>query len=183
MSTHPARRRLALGLAAALLSPTLPAQPEPANLVAPNVMLISPRLVTSGQPTAAALAGLAAAGFEAVIYLAPPSVPDAVRDEPSILQRQGIEYLNLPIAFDNPTAADVEAFMQAMGQLGSRKVLVHCQANMRASSLVFLYRVIMLKEAPELAYEAVSRVWSPRGPWKRLIIAQLAAHQIPFDAY
>lgn len=54
---------------------------QPARLAAPNVVEISPRLVTSGQPSAEALAGLKAQGFEAVIYLAPPTVTDAVRDE------------------------------------------------------------------------------------------------------
>ena len=53
--------------------------------------------------------------------------------------------------------------------VSDRKVLVHCQINMRASSLVFLHRTIALKEDPRVAYEAVTAVWSPRGPWRALI--------------
>ena len=175
------RRRFSFGLCcAAVASESLAQVP---TLSAPNVVPIHARLVTSGQLTSASLAGAAAMGFEAVIYLAPPTVPDAVRDEGAILQRQGIEFVNIPIAFDNPTATDVDAFFRAMGRLRERTVLVHCQVNMRASSLVFLYRVIVLKEAPDAAYEAVSRVWSPRGPWRRLIVDQLRANQIAFDPY
>jgi hypothetical protein len=54
---------------------------------------------------------------------------------------------------------------------------------MRASSMVFLYRVIVRREEPERAYEAVARVWSPSGPWKALLLAQLRKAGIAFDPY
>lgn len=152
-------------------------------LEAPNVVVISPRLVTSGQPTAASLATLKAQGFDADIYLAPSTVSDAVRDEQAIVERQGLEYLNIPIRFDRPTEADYEAFAAAMQRLAGRKLLVHCQVNMRASSLVFLHRVIASREPPDTAYESVARVWSPAGPWKALIVKLLRGHGITFEPY
>jgi protein tyrosine phosphatase (PTP) superfamily phosphohydrolase (DUF442 family) len=151
------------------------------RLTAPNVVEVSPQLVTSGQPSAEALASLKSQGFEAVIYLAPPTVSDAVRDERLIVTRQGLTYINIPIRFDNPTEADFETFASAMSDLGNHKVLVHCQINLRASAFVFLYRAIVLKEDPRLAYEAVSKVWSPEGPWRRLIESQLHKHNVAFD--
>jgi protein tyrosine phosphatase (PTP) superfamily phosphohydrolase (DUF442 family) len=150
---------------------------------APNVVPISPDLVTSGQPTAAALSRLAAQGFGAVIYLAPPTVPDAVRGEAEIVRKQGLEFVNIPIQFDKPTDADFQSFVAAMERLRDRKVLVHCQVNMRASSLTFLYRVIVGRENPELAYESVARIWSPEGPWKRLIVSELRKAGIAFEPY
>ena len=155
---------------------------EPA-LQAPNVVAISARIVTSGQPGAAALAGLAAQGFAAVIYLAPPTVPDAVPGEANIVRAQGMEFINIPIKFSDPTETDFLAFVAAMERLGESKVLVHCQVNMRASSMIFLYRVIVGHEKPEQAYESVARVWSPEGPWKRLIVAQLRKAGIAFEPY
>ncbi len=151
------------------------------QLVAPNIVVISPRLVTSGQPSADALAELKAQGFDAVIYLAPPSVPDAVRDEQLIVTRQGLTFINIPIRFDNPTETDYETFAAVLGGLGNRKVLVHCQINLRASSMVFLYRTIALKENPRAAYATLSGVWSPNGPWRRLIESQLQKHNIAFE--
>lgn len=56
-----------------------------------------------------------------------------------------------------------------MKKFGDRKVLVHCQANLRASSMTFPYRVIVDHESPETAYEPVTQVWLPEGSWKRLI--------------
>lgn len=153
------------------------------TLDAPNVEVISPRLVTSGQPTQQALASLAAQGFGADIYLAPPTVSDAVHDEAGIVERQGVAYVNIPIKFDNPTEADFEAFSTALRKLRDRKVLVHCQLNMRASSMVFLYRVIVDKEDPERAYQAVIRVWVPEGPWRALMIRLLRKNHMAFEPY
>jgi protein tyrosine phosphatase (PTP) superfamily phosphohydrolase (DUF442 family) len=153
------------------------------SIQAPNVVVISPRVVTSGQPTAESLAHLAEQGFKADIYLAPPTVHDAVRNEKDIVVRQGIEFVNIPIAFGEPTEADFQQFVETMNRFRDRKVLVHCQVNMRASTMTFLYRVIEGHESPEKAYESVARVWSPEGPWKRLIISELRKANIAFDPY
>lgn len=161
----------------------LPQAAAPAPLAAPNVVPIHDRWVTAGQPTAAALAGLKAQGYEAVIYLAPPTVPDAVREEPQIVRGQGLEYVNIPIRFDAPTEADFDAFAEAIARLGGRKVLVHCQINLRASSMTFLHRVIVGKEPAEKAYDSVSRVWSPNAAWKAYIASMLRKHGVAFEPY
>jgi len=160
--------------------PSIAQSPAP---FAPNIVEIDPRLVTSGQPSEKGLSTLGALGFEAVIYLAPPTVTDAVRDEAQIVGRQGLVFVNIPIRFDHPTEQDYEAFAGVLDALGTRKVLVHCQVNMRASSLVFLYRVIARREDPDHAYESVTAVWSPEGPWKRLIVELLRKHGVKFDPY
>jgi len=154
---------------------------QAAEVSAPNVVSVSPRLVTSGQPSAQELAKLKDLGFGAVVYLAPPTVHDAVRDEPAILERQGIAFVNIPIRFDAPSDADFDAFVAAMRGFADRKVLVHCQVNLRASSMVFLYRAIVLKEDPRLAYEAVEKVWVPDGAWRPFIERTLRRHGVDFE--
>ncbi|MFZ6768811.1 protein tyrosine phosphatase family protein [Undibacterium sp. Di26W] len=153
------------------------------NIDAPNVVPITAQLTSSGQPTAKALEGLAAQGYEAVIYLAPPNVSDAVREEHLIIGRQNLVFVNIPIVFNKPTVKDYETFAAILQGLGNKKVLVHCQVNMRASTMVFLYRVVVGKEDPRLAYEAVSKVWVPNGPWKQLMLDVLQKHQISFEPY
>lgn len=159
------------------------AQAQRTMLRAPNVVEISPQLVTSAQPSAEGLAGLAAQGFGAVIYLAPPTVHDAVKDEGLIVARQGLVFVNIPIRFDDPTAQDFEAFAGALRGLAGRKVLVHCQVNMRASAMVFLYRTIVAQEDPQVAYESVIKVWVPDGAWKRFIRDELRRHKVDFEPY
>ncbi len=152
-------------------------------LDAPNVVPISESLVTSGQPTAAGLARLSSQGFGAVINLAPPTVSDAIRDESEIVRKQGLPYVNIPIAFGNPTDSDFQEFVATMNKFKGKKILVHCQVNMRASSMTFLYRVVIEHQNPEKAYESVARIWSPEGPWKRFIAAELKRAGIPFQPY
>jgi protein tyrosine phosphatase (PTP) superfamily phosphohydrolase (DUF442 family) len=176
------RTAIALVALAFAAAPTaVPAAQE--ALRAPNVVPISPRVVTSGQPTAESLASLASQGFGAVIYLAPLTVSDAVPGEPEIVRKQGLEFVNIPIEFGTPTAADFQSFIVAMNRFRDRKVLVHCQVNMRASSMVFLYGVVVGRENPEQAYEAVAKVWSPSGAWKKLLINELSKARVAFEPY
>lgn len=148
---------------------------------APNAVAISPRLDTSGQPKRAFLEKLKAEGYEVVIYLAPPTVGDAIAEEPLIVGRQKLVYVNIPIAFGAPTAADFEVFSRLMAAFADRKVYVHCQANFRASSMVFLDRVIRLREKPDAAFEAVHRAWSPDPVWRQFIVDTLKANGIAYE--
>ena len=70
-----------------------------------------------------------------------------------------------------------------MRKFRDRKVLVHCQVNMRASTMTFLYRVTVGNEKADLAYDSVARVWSPEGPWKQLIVTELKKAKIDFVPY
>lgn len=173
------RRRAVIILALAQLLAT--ASALALDLDAPNPVAVSPALITSGQPTRAALANLSKLGVEAVIYLAPSTVPDAVKDEPELLGQQSIEFIHIPVPFGAPTEAHFVAISSALVRLKDKKVLVHCQVNMRASTMVFLHRAITLRDEPAQAYESVSRVWSPEGPWKKLVVGLLKQHGINFQ--
>ncbi len=154
-----------------------------AQLDAPNVVEIRPDLITSGQPSPKALATLSEKGIQAVIYLAPWTVGDAVPNEPELLGQQGITFVHIPVPFGAPTEAHFTQFSQVLDGLKGKRTLVHCQINLRASTMVFLYRVIVGKEPPERAYAAVARVWSPQGPWLELVKSVLLRHQVNFEAY
>lgn len=180
-SLHPSARRvrlLALGLAGLLLSTAVAAQkavlpPDPA-LQAMNVMRLGDRLITAGQPDRQSLATLREReGVQAVIYLAPSTARDAVAEEPALLAAQGIEFVHIPIPWEAPTAEHAQAFRAAMNRLRDRKVLVHCQANMRASALTFLWRVLDGGVPLAEAHADLKRIWTPDGPWRAVVDAQL----------
>jgi protein tyrosine phosphatase (PTP) superfamily phosphohydrolase (DUF442 family) len=165
--------------AALLLALALPAAAHDGPT--PNRVDVSPGLSTSGQPTRAFLETLKEQGYEAVVYLAPPTVGDALADEPKIVGRQGLVFVNIPVVWERPTAADFDAFTRVMRALENRKVWVHCQMNLRASSMVFLHRVITLKEPPERAWESVQKAWVPNATWKAYILATLKAHGVAYE--
>ena len=149
----------------------------------PNRVDISPALLTSGQPTKAFLETLKEQGFEAVVYLAPPTVGDALADEHKIVGKQGLVFVNIPIVWEKPTPEDFQSFTRVMRALEGRKVYVHCQMNLRASSMVFLHRVITLKEPPDKAWESVTKAWVPNSTWKAYIRATLKANGVEYDPF
>jgi protein tyrosine phosphatase (PTP) superfamily phosphohydrolase (DUF442 family) len=169
------------GFAATAAEPSAPAAPI-AGIVAPNVRVISPLLVTAGQPDRASLLRLKAEGYAAVISLAPGNTADAVADQAEILAAQGVEFVHIPIPWQTPEAKHLEAMAAAMQRLKGRKVLVHCQMNMRASALAFLYRTIYGKEDPAQAWGDVKALWTPTNQWAEFVDGQLRAHRITFDA-
>jgi protein tyrosine phosphatase (PTP) superfamily phosphohydrolase (DUF442 family) len=165
-------------MAAEPSSPPLPV----AGIVAPNVRVISPLLVTAGQPDRASLQRLRAEGYAAVISLAPGNTPDAVPDQAQILAAQGVEFVHIPIPWQAPEARHLDAMAAAMQRLEGKKVLVHCQMNMRASAVTFLYRTIYGKEDPARAWGDVKPLWTPTNQWAEFIDGQLRAHGITFEA-
>jgi protein tyrosine phosphatase (PTP) superfamily phosphohydrolase (DUF442 family) len=147
---------------------------------APNAVAATSQFITSGQPPASALGRLKEDGFQAVIFLVPDGVRGNVANEAEIVRAQGLTFIHIPIKFDQPTPMHYSAFAAAMRGLKDKKVLVHCEVNLRASSMVFLYRTIELKQSPETAYNAVTAVWQPRYAWKPYIEEMLNTNGIEF---
>jgi protein tyrosine phosphatase (PTP) superfamily phosphohydrolase (DUF442 family) len=162
-----------VGLAAA-------AGAQPADRL-PELVEISPSLHTAAQPSAPALDGLAAQGYTLVVNLAPPDAPGAVLDEAQRLTLGGLSYVNIPVAWQQPTTADFALFSAVLHGAGMRKTLVHCALNRRASVFTFLYRVVHENVPPARAYEDVTRVWTPNETWRSFAQEILTQHAIPFD--
>jgi protein tyrosine phosphatase (PTP) superfamily phosphohydrolase (DUF442 family) len=169
-------------LVAQAAQPPAPAPMSLAGVVAPNIVVVSPTLVTAGQPTRESLQGLKAEGYTAVISLAPGDTPDAVKDEAEILKAQGIEYVHVPIPWQAPEAKHLEATAAALNRLKGQKVLLHCQMNMRASAVAFLYRTVYAKEDPTAAWADVKKLWTPKDQWAKFIDEQLQAGGVAFKA-
>jgi hypothetical protein len=53
------------------------------------------------------------------------------------------------VSWQQPTYEDFALFSAVMNGARDRKVLVHCQLNMRASAFTFLYRVVHERVPPK----------------------------------
>lgn len=153
---------------------------DTAGSIGVNYVAATERLHTAGQPDAAALATLAEQGFELVVNLAPPTNQGAVPDEGKLVAEDGPTYVNIPVSWQQPTYEDFALFSAVMNGARDRKVLVHCQLNMRASAFTFLYRVVHEGVAPEEAMQALRAVWIPRDQWATFTANVLARHDIDF---
>jgi len=147
----------------------------------PNLVTVTKRIDTSGQPTAEQLKGLKVAGYDLVINLAPPHTLGSIENEGSLVAASGITYVNIPVDWKYPKMSDFDLFTDILDQAGERHVLVHCQVNQRASLFTFLYRVAHENADVDQAYENVTSIWSPDPHWLEFANAVMSRHQIDFD--
>jgi uncharacterized protein (TIGR01244 family) len=126
-----------------------------------NFRRISERLTTSGLVSAEQLSDLHDEGYDAVINLLPDTNERAVSDEALIVRDQGLDYVYIPVDFERPTRADLEAFTHAMTGRADQKVHVHCAANYRVSAFYSLYALRNGLCTEDEADELVQDVWNP----------------------
>jgi protein tyrosine phosphatase (PTP) superfamily phosphohydrolase (DUF442 family) len=126
-----------------------------------NFRRIHERLTTSGVVSAAQLSDLRAEGYDALINLLPDTQEHAVADEARIVREQGLEYVYIPVAFGAPRRSDLEAFVDALDRLTSKKTHVHCAANYRVSAFYSLYALRRGLCTEVEADALVSDLWNP----------------------
>ena len=138
-----------------------------------NYRAYSDTFASSGQPSAEQLTAARDAGFERVVYIALTDSRGAIDNEDSVVKELGMDYVHVPVIWDQPTLSDFYAFAGAMQREPDKKTLLHCQANFRASAFAMLYRVIYEDVPLADAKAAMNDVWTPNETWRDLIFAVL----------
>lgn len=142
-----------------------------------NYRQIDARLAASGQPDEQELAAIAAAGYTVVINLALHDNPRySLADEAGTVASLGMQYIHIPVQFDAPSDADLEAFFSAMEQHHHAKVWVHCAANKRVSVFLGLYRHLRGGESVEEAFALQRDVWMPDAVWSTFLARKLTSN-------
>jgi protein tyrosine phosphatase (PTP) superfamily phosphohydrolase (DUF442 family) len=99
-----------------------------------------PRVTTSGQPSEAQLAEIAALGVRNVVNLGLHSHEQALADEAASVRALGMRYIHIPVDFAAPTEADFARFCKVMAELEGETIHVHCIANWRVSAFFLSLR-------------------------------------------
>ncbi len=146
--------------------------PNPVSLIQ-NFYQVSPTLLTAGQPFAEQFADIRAAGGQAVINLAAPYSPDYIPNEGEIAAQLGMHYVHIPVEWEHPQPADLQAFFAAMRKFEDHTLFVHCARNMRVSAFVFLYRVLALAQPADSCLPDLHALWQPNPVWQAFIDEQL----------
>lgn len=136
-----------------------------------NYLFLNEKLSSSGMPTAEQFTAIAEAGVQTVINLATSKSEGALVNEKELAEARGMTYINIPVEWDNPTRENLDEFMNAMDAHKDDKVLVHCQANYRATGFVTLYRVLKLGWKKEAAFQDLRKIWNPEEypVWQKFI--------------
>ena len=143
-----------------------------------NFRQYSDTFASAGQPTREQFQTIADQGFERVVYIAFTSNPNALTDADQVVKELGMEYMHVPVAFDNPLPDDFYAFADSMQRDTGKKTLLHCQVNARATAFSFLYRVVFGGVSVAEAKEDMNTVWQPNEVWRDFIFEVLAQNDI-----
>jgi len=138
-----------------------------------NFRQYSPVFASSGQPTEEQIELLKSEGFERIIYIAFSNSGKAFANEDVLVKELGMNYVHIPVIWDNPSATDFYAFADVMQRYPDKKSLLHCQVNYRASAFSFLYRVLYQDVTVAVAKADMNTVWQPDETWRELIFSIL----------
>jgi protein tyrosine phosphatase (PTP) superfamily phosphohydrolase (DUF442 family) len=126
-----------------------------------NYLKLSDNLFSSGMPTPEQILSIAKSGVQVVVNLATSTSEGWILNERELVEAQGIIYYGMPVDWDNPTMKELNEFMDIMDKHKHQKILVHCQANYRATSFIALYRINRLGWAQENAFKDLRKIWNP----------------------
>lgn len=143
-----------------------------------NFRQYSENFASAGQPTVEQFSQIRDAGFERVIYIAFTNNQNAVPNADQVVKGLGMDYVHIPVDWNNPTARDFYTFADAMQRSPDQKTLLHCQVNARATAFSFLYRVIYEDVPVAEAKADMNSVWQPNETWRDLIFQLLAENNI-----
>jgi len=134
-----------------------------------NFLQISDEIATSGQPTVEQFATIKEAGYQLIVNLALSTSSNALTNEKEIVESQGMEYVHIPVVWENPTLEDITKFFNVMKANADKQIFVHCVANMRVSAFIYLYRRLYQGLNDEVAKQDLHKIWVPNQVWQNLI--------------
>ena len=134
-----------------------------------NYLEISDRIATAGQPSIEQFSHIKEAGYQVVINLALKDSSNALRNEQEIVETQGMQYIHIPVIWENPTEDKLQEFIQIMKTHLDKKVFVHCAANKRVSAFIYLYHRSQEGIDKETAKKDLHQIWVPNQIWQQFI--------------
>jgi protein tyrosine phosphatase (PTP) superfamily phosphohydrolase (DUF442 family) len=126
-----------------------------------NYLKLNDSLFSSGMPTPEQIPSIAENDVQVVINLATLKSEGWIPNEKELMEAQNINYYSIPVGWDAPTMEDLKEFTNIMDRHIHEKILVHCQANYRATAFIMLYRVNCLGWEKENAMEDLWQIWDP----------------------
>jgi protein tyrosine phosphatase (PTP) superfamily phosphohydrolase (DUF442 family) len=154
---------------------------DPALAEITNFRQYSSTFASSGQPSREQFSTIAENGFERIVYIAFTNNQNALPDADLVVKGLGMEYMQVPVDFNNPLPSDFYAFADSMRRNTDKKTLLHCQVNARATAFSFLYRVIYADVPVAQAKADMNTVWQPNEVWRDFIFTVLAENDISPD--
>jgi protein tyrosine/serine phosphatase len=109
--------------------------------VIPNYGFVSSKLIRGGQPSAAGLKALKAAGVKTIVNLRDGK--DDISEERALAKSLGLKFVSIPLSvFKGVDQAQTDKFLATVNNSESQPVFVHCrQGQDRCGTMVAMYRM------------------------------------------
>ncbi|CAG0950112.1 atypical dual specificity phosphatase [Anaerolineae bacterium] len=142
-----------------------------------NYLKLSDTLHSGGMPTPEQISSIAEEDIQVVVNLATSKSEGWIPDEKDMVEAQGIAYYSIPVDWENPTLDNFNKFVGVMDKHKHQNILVHCQANYRATAFIALYRYNRVGWAEENAFKDLRKIWNPAEypVWQKFIERGLRA--------
>jgi len=134
-----------------------------------NWRRFSDKITLSGQPTEDQLGQIKTLGVTHIINLGPHDNDGALADEAGTVAALGMTYIYIPVAFEAPTDQDFEQFCNAIKDLASTQIHVHCIYNARVSAFFYRYAKSGRGGSEEEAFAIMDSIWRPGHDWAEFI--------------
>jgi protein tyrosine phosphatase (PTP) superfamily phosphohydrolase (DUF442 family) len=122
-----------------------------------NACQILPNVITGGQPNAAQLRALKAAGGGIVLDIRDPMEPRPV-DEPTLVRELGMEYVNVPVRAGSLDDSTLERILSVLRRAGDQKVFFHCGSGNRVGGALIPYFMLDQNMEEQDAVDQAMRV-------------------------
>ena len=164
---------LSISLAAPALAQT---KQERAGIV--NFTKVDAVVACGGATETAALDGLKADGFKAVINLRMPQEPGANLDQNMARAKElGLAYFSIPFNAQSPDPKTVDQFLAAIANTDNQPVYVHCGSANRVGAVWLVKRVLQDGWPVDKATEEAKLIGLRSQPLEQFALEYIAAHR------
>ena len=134
-----------------------------------NWRRLNDNITLSGQPTEEQLGEIKALGVSHIINLGPHHNKGALVDEAGTVVKLGMDYIYIPVEFNNPTDDDFAKFCKAVERNPNTKIHVHCIYNARVTAFVYRYAKSGSGISEVEAHRLMDSIWRPGNDWADFI--------------
>jgi protein tyrosine phosphatase (PTP) superfamily phosphohydrolase (DUF442 family) len=134
-----------------------------------NFFQLTPKIATAGQPTIDQFIEIKESKYQLVINLLPEKTTKYLPEEKELVESQGMEYVHIPVLWENPSLEDLQKFFEVMDANQDKNIFVHCAANMRVSVFLYLYRHLKEGISETEARADLEKIWIPNEVWQKFI--------------
>lgn len=128
-----------------------------------NFLQVNKDFCTGGQPRIEHYERLKADGVRAVLNLRQPSEHRA-DEERAAVDKAGLKYFNIPVAYQNPTNAQVDEFLKITDDPANRPMFIHCTAAIRVGAFWMIRRAVRDGLPVEAALDEARKVGLVNAP-------------------